>query len=651
MSFFDYQTHQWTKGQENWHLPYNNALLALKDFLGDKGSQTSLANWIQLHETEITNARDGKASLLAKEQAQDSLFLIEHDSAGGHLAGASVVADWKASGDTPTYISATSFSVTGDKTAAYVVGRRLKLTLTGGPVYASVKSAVFGSVTTITINESVLDNTLSAVDLAIMTPSSTGGLPLGLVDSNGVSMIPVLEAQIQENMRQVLELQIAQSVGIGGFWDDFLNDSKTDTTATTSTASASSGQKDIVVTSASGFSEGQNVDILHHSDSTKHESNVIDTIVGTTFTMLNNLANTYASGAAVKRSGAFLSDSKIKLPIGEVGDGRDGSVTITASKNINTDVLGSQRSTNADGISTTVTANPTSSSITVSSITGFADGDKLLLINLQGGTGDKADVGNYEVLTVNGTPSGNTINVSETISKSFDGASFTAQKVVCQRIPQWTTVDINSGGDLTCDAWNGTKGGILAFFANGTVTVTTGRSIHADGKGYRGGIQSGFIYGQAGEGREGEGAASNNTGPAETSANDTGGGAGDTDNLGGAGGGHAAAGGSTATSTGGILIGDVNLTQLFFGGGGGAASKGGGGGSNDNGGIGGGTGPAAAGSDGRIRMEYGTIDGQAYPNATEHNDAANPDPGSTLVASGAKHTAAQWRSTRQSQPQ
>jgi len=40
-----------------------------------------------------------------------------------------------------------------------------------------------------------------------------------------------------------------------------------------------------------------------------------------------------------------------------LGAARDGSATIPASKNINADVIGSNRSTYADGIATTVTAD------------------------------------------------------------------------------------------------------------------------------------------------------------------------------------------------------------------------------------------------------------------------------------------------------
>lgn len=79
---------------------------------------------------------------------------------------------WIASGHTPTYISATSFSVTGDQTSTYQAGRRLKTTNTGGTIYSRIKSSSFGAVTTVTVvNDSgSLDSGLSAVSLGILTP-------------------------------------------------------------------------------------------------------------------------------------------------------------------------------------------------------------------------------------------------------------------------------------------------------------------------------------------------------------------------------------------------------------------------------------------------------------------------------------------------
>lgn len=81
---------------------------------------------------------------------------------------------WTASGLTPTYISTTSFSVTGDQTSALHVGRRLKTTNTGGTIYSTITASVYGSVTTVTVvNDSgTLDSGLSAVSYGILTTTN-----------------------------------------------------------------------------------------------------------------------------------------------------------------------------------------------------------------------------------------------------------------------------------------------------------------------------------------------------------------------------------------------------------------------------------------------------------------------------------------------
>lgn len=79
---------------------------------------------------------------------------------------------WLLYAGTPTYLSATSFSVPGDQTGTFQQFRRIKTTNTGGTIYSTIVSAVYGSVTTVTVtNDSgVLDSGLSAVYLGILTP-------------------------------------------------------------------------------------------------------------------------------------------------------------------------------------------------------------------------------------------------------------------------------------------------------------------------------------------------------------------------------------------------------------------------------------------------------------------------------------------------
>lgn len=78
--------------------------------------------------------------------------------------GAVTGTDWIA-GTTPTYISATQFSVTGDQRTTYAIGRRIKATITAGTAYATVSAVSFASVTTVTVvvDSTVLDSGLSAV--------------------------------------------------------------------------------------------------------------------------------------------------------------------------------------------------------------------------------------------------------------------------------------------------------------------------------------------------------------------------------------------------------------------------------------------------------------------------------------------------------
>ncbi len=330
----------------------------------------------------------------------------------------------------------------------------------------------------------------------------------------------------------------------------------------------------------------------------------------------------------------------------DTGSGADGSVTISASENINTAVLGSSRSTYADGILTTVTANPTATSISVTDTTGFAAGDEILLINLQGASGDVADVGNYEFLTVDTVPNGTTINVTSTITKSYDGTTFANQSIIVQRVPQWTSVTINSGGTLTANAWDGTSGGVIVFRATGSVTVNTGGKIDATGIGYRGGAggtSDGGNNGESYDGQNGKGGADDSRGtlgggsgenyPTQDNTTGTrggGGGGGETGSIGqgGAGGGGGGYGGGGGGGGGG-----TDTDNYISGGGGAGGTTGdsaGGGGHGENSGTSGDGGSAGnPGNDGGVSVAVGgglagsgTTTGQGG-----HSEDASDSPG------------------------
>jgi len=79
---------------------------------------------------------------------------------------------WVSSGLTPTYVSATQFTLSSDQTTVFHVGRRLKTTNTGGSIYSTITASSYSSPnTTITVvNDSgTLDSGLSVVYYAVLS--------------------------------------------------------------------------------------------------------------------------------------------------------------------------------------------------------------------------------------------------------------------------------------------------------------------------------------------------------------------------------------------------------------------------------------------------------------------------------------------------
>jgi hypothetical protein len=86
------------------------------------------------------------------------------------------VSQWQASGITPTYISATSFSLPGDQTTEFHMNRRGQFTVSGGTVYGTIASSTFGALTTVTLTMDsgmALDAGLSAANLSIIRADRT----------------------------------------------------------------------------------------------------------------------------------------------------------------------------------------------------------------------------------------------------------------------------------------------------------------------------------------------------------------------------------------------------------------------------------------------------------------------------------------------
>lgn len=89
--------------------------------------------------------------------------------------GLQTFGQWQATTVTPSFVSTTSFTLTGDQTADFQPGRRARFAVTAGTVYGTISTSVYGALTTVTMimdGASVLDAGLSSVDLSILTPQN-----------------------------------------------------------------------------------------------------------------------------------------------------------------------------------------------------------------------------------------------------------------------------------------------------------------------------------------------------------------------------------------------------------------------------------------------------------------------------------------------
>lgn len=251
----------------------------------------------------------------------------------------------------------------------------------------------------------------------------------------------------------------------------------------------------------------------------------------------------------------FRSDDTIKWVEG-FGDGSDGDLTIS----------GNTTEAPIDA-SCTATAGNTSISATNAS---FAIGQIIMIHKTRGSTTTAA--GTWELNKITNYSAG-TITTKYALQNAYQDSGADQSQV--RVLKQYNNVTVNNGVTYTAKAWGGDVGGIMAFCAKGTVTVTG--NITASGKGYLGNTVNG---GNQTNGRQGEGTAGAGGGDSR-SANGNGGGGGvhygsAPYSGGGGGGGNGAAGSNgTATSpgTGGSAVGVAALTTISLGGGGGSGGN------------------------------------------------------------------------------
>ena len=175
--------------------------------------------------------------------------------------------------------------------------------------------------------------------------------------------------------------------------------------------------------------------------------------------------------------------------------GKDGSKLITATGVVLNEYT---------RLTANATAGATSISVSASGLNAnnrfaasLAAGDLIFIIQMQGTSiaGGRYwpeygyitsynNCGNYEFAQVLSVPNGTTINLNCPLQYNYTSSG----NVQVVRVPRATTLTVNSGAELTCQAWDGTTGGVLVIETNGSI-VNNG-TINATGRGFRGGVAS-----------------------------------------------------------------------------------------------------------------------------------------------------------------
>jgi MYXO-CTERM domain-containing protein len=166
--------------------------------------------------------------------------------------------------------------------------------------------------------------------------------------------------------------------------------------------------------------------------------------------------------------------------------GKDGAVTVTDPNTVVNEYAALAADADVNDPSVTVATG----------LTGLAAGDLVLIIQMAGATINEptdpndasygtvtalGSAGNYELAGV-ASVSGTTITLGCHLQKAYTVAG----KSQVIRVPQYSTLTINSGASIIAPAWDGTKGGVVALQA--ATTLDLNGSIDASATGFRGGV-------------------------------------------------------------------------------------------------------------------------------------------------------------------
>lgn len=178
--------------------------------------------------------------------------------------------------------------------------------------------------------------------------------------------------------------------------------------------------------------------------------------------------------------------------------GKDGAGNIVAPGT----VVNLYTSLTADAFTGNTTINVLSSA-------GYAVGDLVYIIQMQGATVNSYiniwvnlnsaepyspafgkifsynNAGNNEYAQISSV-AGNVITIDCPLKNDYTSAG----KVQVIRVRRYSSLTIGAAGSITCPAWNGTTGGVISLEVDGNTTINAGGRIDASAFGFRGGVLS-----------------------------------------------------------------------------------------------------------------------------------------------------------------
>ncbi len=248
----------------------------------------------------------------------------------------------------PTYIGANSFSVAGDQTNTFQVGRRIRSTNSGGTSYGTVATSTFAAtVTTVVLTNTsgTLDSGLSAVYYGILAPTNSS-IPANYAQATVIGAA--------KNLRSSAN---GTSANISITADDLVVETTGNVYLTLRTVSLT------LVCSGSG-ANGLDTGALAAS-TIYHKWVIYNPATATTAALLSlsSTAPTMPSGYTYKaRVGAISTDGTAnKYPLGHVSFGADTDYVVKAGTNV----------TNRFGLVAGVQGNPATPTWVAVSLTAY----------------------------------------------------------------------------------------------------------------------------------------------------------------------------------------------------------------------------------------------------------------------------------------